>query len=127
MKNHFLLIAVLTVFTLFGLSVNAQQKYVSNWQGVESSNQEPRAGVSVYKFIIDGDTILNVDKKFKKVLGRFTIGETYVDGDDSWKYDVGVIGKENLIHQGKKTIIFTGKNSFTGKWSRVVFILKTKD
>ena len=118
--------SLLVLLTLFCFSVNGQQKYVSNWRAIESSNQEPKAGVAVYKFVIDGDTILSVDKKFKEIYGRFTIGETYVNGDDSWKYDVGVVGKENLLHQGKKTIIFTSKNSFTGKWLRIIYILKPK-
>ena len=123
MKKVILTIALI----LSVVFVNAQNKhgvYISNWQSVESPSGVD-AGVSVYAFKINRDTnyITSTNKKGTKVYGSYSLGKVYEDGQDSWYYELGRVGKENLIHQGKEVIVFYSKNSFTGKWLKITYIL----
>lgn len=105
------------------ISLYSQDIRRSNWQSIET-NSGVDAGVSVYHFIIENDTITSTNRRGSKIYGQWEVGKKYTDGDDSWMYSLGTIPNSNLIHRNKDAIIFEGKNSFTGRFTRIVYILK---
>ena len=123
MRNT-LITLTLILSTLTMYSQNKHGVYISNWQAIESASGVT-AGVAVYGFKIDkaANTITFTNKKGTKNWGTMEIGKVYEDGKDTWYYEMGTIGIENLIHKNKQFIRYNYKNTFTGKYQIVTYIL----
>jgi len=119
---------LITLTLILSLSaINAQNKhgvYISNWQSIESPSGVT-AGASVYAFKMDkvANTITFSNKKGTKSYGTMEIGKVYEDGKDSWYYEIGIVGTENLLHKNKQFIRYSAKNSFTGKYQIITYLL----
>ena len=119
---------LITLTLILSLStINAQNKhgvFISNWQAIESPSGVT-AGAAVYAFKLDkvANTITFSNKKGTKTYGTMEIGKVYEEGKDTWYYEIGRIGLDNLIHKNKQFIRFNSKNTFTGKYQIVTYIL----
>jgi hypothetical protein len=117
-------ILILAITLLMNSNLLAQEVRVSNWQAIETSNSEPYGGASVYCFVITDSIVKSTNRRGTKDFGTHEIGKTYTEGSDSWVYTVGKMPKSNLLHGGKDIVIFQSKNSVTGKWTQIMYILK---
>ena len=117
--------AIILGFILIGVALQAQDVRKSNWQAIEAP-YGVSSGAAVYYFIINGDSVQSTNRKGTKDYGLYKIGKVYTHGNDSWTYSLGQVDSGNLIHAGKDTIIYEAKNSFTGKWTRITYILKNQ-
>ena len=103
--------------TVFG------QNYVSRKQHINTINGDYVLGQANTYFTIDGDKIINTNKKGNKVFETYTMGETK-KGDNiiRWSFNSasdGTTGKDELVRRTKDT--------FTEKTSKIVYELTPKN
>ncbi len=101
--------------TVFG------QNYVSRKQHINTINGDYVLGQANTYFTIDGDKIINTNKKGKKVFATYKMGETKKgDNITRWSFNsAGTTGKAELVRRTKDT--------FTEKTSKIVYELTPKD
>ena len=90
--------------TVFG------QNYVSRKQHINTINGDYVLGQANTYFTIDGDKIINTNKKGKKVFATYTMGEIKKgDNITRWSFNsAGTTGKAELVRRTKDT--FTEKS-----------------
>jgi hypothetical protein len=113
MKKVLVLLLVLVSFVSYG------QRYVSRKQHINTINNEYVLGQSNIYFTIEGNKILNTDRKGIKVFDEYTIGETK-KGDEIIKYSVEV-------NNDKKILLRKSMDMFTNKSSKLIYELTLID
>jgi len=117
MKNIYLVALLFISATVFG------QNYVSRKQHINTINGDYMLNQVNTFFTIDGDKIINTNKKGSKVYDTFVMGEiTKGDKVTRWSFNSasdGTTGKDELVRRSKDT--------FTNKTSKIVYELTPKD
>ena len=110
MKQILILMMLSTSLISYG------QKYVSRKQHINTMNNQYVLGQSNIYFTIDGNKVLNTDRKGIKVFDEYTIGETK-KGDLIIKYSIGE------VTEGKISLIYKSLDTFTNKSAKIVYEL----
>ena len=114
------------LFLFFFVSTNvmfSQEHFVSRKQHINSINGEYFLNQVNTYFTINGDKIINTDRKRKKVFEEFILGETK-KGDKiiRWSFNEvsdGTTGKQELV---RRTL-----DTFTNKSSKIIYELTPKE
>jgi hypothetical protein len=117
MKKLLVLTMVLVSFVSYG------QRYVSRKQHINTINNEYVLGQSNIYFTIEGNKILNTDRKGIKVFDEYSIGETK-KGDMIIRYSINTT---NEVTGGKISLIFKSLDTFTNKSAKIVYELTLID
>lgn len=117
MKNIYLIGLLFISASVFGQDYVSRKQHINTINGDYMLNQ-----VNTY-FTINGDKIINTNKKGNKVFETYMMGET-TKGDViiRWSFNSaedGTTGKDELVRRTKDT--------FTNKTSKIVYELTPKD
>ncbi len=119
MKNTLFFIS----FFLLTNLMFSQKHFVSRKQHINSINGKYFLGQVNTYFTIDGDTIINTDRKREEVFVKIVLGETKM-GDEIIKWSFNEIS-EGLT--GKQELVRRSIDTFTNNSSKIVYELTPKE